>query len=328
MSNTNSNTNDSHRAWLRGEIHGDCLTPEAGLRRYFRSENADVHGWLRVTSPDPAPEATTRFLQQCQVPVPRIGEIIDGAYLVEDLGDRHLADDPHQDAYRQLMGMWHRFAFQDLPPRHPNRAMALDAALFRRELELFRDAYLEGACSLKITPNLRAELRHAAEALADAASSGPWSLQHRDFHSRNVLLTDDGGLALLDHQDLRPGPVFYDFASLATDAYVDLSPEVQTLIQQGVKGLGMRLGLSPEQTLIQYRSTALQRVLKALGTFGRMLLIGRIDYVPAAHRAHAAAAQLMTDVPGTRIYREVWQQIQPPCPRAWKLKLEAQTSSQ
>jgi N-acetylmuramate 1-kinase len=303
--------------WLRGEIPGSCLTPEAGLRRYFRSLDPEFHGWLRVTSPDPAPLPTTRFLQQCGVKVPAIGDATEGAYLVQDLGDRHLADDPHQDGYRQLVSCWHRFAFQDLPPAHPNRAMALDAALFRRELELFRDAYLEGACSIKITANLRAELRHAAERLAEHASSGPWSLQHRDFHSRNVLLTDEGEVALIDHQDLRPGPVFYDFASLATDAYVDLPNAVQSLIQHSVQTLGKRLGLSPEQSLIQYNYTALQRVLKALGTFGRLLLIGRLDYVPAAHRAHRHATQLLADVPGLRVYKEIWQQIEPPCPRAW-----------
>lgn len=317
--NHNQTDNDSlRRAWLRGDLAGSCLTPEAGLRRYFRSDDPGLQGWLRVTSPDPAPMATTRFLSQCEVRVPRIGDCMEGAYLVEDLGDRHLADDPQQDAYRRLLGCWHRFTFQDLPPAHPNRQMALDASLFRRELELFRDAYLEGACSLRITPNLRSEIRHAAEKLAELASSGPWSLQHRDFHSRNVLLADNGEVILLDHQDLRPGPVFYDFASLATDAYLDLPPSVSSLIEQSVLSLGSRLGLSGEQTLIQYRHTALQRVLKALGTFGRMLLIGRVDYVPAAHRAHLHAQQLLTALPGFRVYQEIWNQIEPPCPRAWE----------
>ena len=320
MKQTDSQPNSRQLQWLRGELSDQCLTPEAGLRRYFRSEDPHLHGWLRVTSPDPAPQATTRFLQQCGVRVPRIGEDVEGAYLVEDVGDRHLAHDPQQDAYRQVVGMWHRFAFQDLPPHHPNRALALDAALFRRELELFRDAYLEGACSLQITPNLRAELRHAAERLAELASSGPWSLQHRDFHSRNVLIDDNGEAVLIDHQDLRPGPVFYDFASLATDAYVDLPQAVQELIQNSVKSLGSRLGLSAEQCVIQYQYTALQRVLKALGTFGRLLLIGRVDYVPAAHRAHQYAEQLLANVPGFRIYQQVWQQIEPPCPRAWAAK--------
>ena len=318
MKQTDPQTEARRHQWLRGDLEGSCLTPEAGLRRYFRSLDPDLHGWLRVTSPDPAPLPTTRFLQQCGVNVPSIGDAVEGAYLVQDLGDQHLADDPNQDGYRQLLGCWHRFAFQDLPPSHPNRAMALDSALFRRELELFRDAYLEGACSVKITPNLRAELRHTADRLAEHATSGPWSLQHRDFHSRNVLLTDNGEVALIDHQDLRPGPVFYDFASLATDAYVDIPDAIQSLIQQSVQTLGRRLGLSPEQSLIQYRYPALQRVLKALGTFGRLLLIGRLDYVSAAHRAHQQATELLAEVPGMCTYQEIWQQIKPPCPRAWE----------
>jgi len=305
-------------AWLKGELPGHCLTPEAGLRRYFRCQHQDGEGWLRVTSPDPAPVATTKFLKNCGVRVPTIGANLDGVYLVEDLGDRHLAHAPSQEAYRTLLGQWHRFSFQDLAPGHPNRKLSLDASLFRRELELFREAYLEGVCSLKVTPKLRAELRHAGEHLAELASSGPWSLQHRDFHSRNVLLLAKGEIALIDHQDLRPGPVFYDIASLATDAYVDLPLEVQELLYQSVRRLGSQLGLSAEQTESQYAFTALQRVLKALGTFGRLLLIARWDYAPAAQRAHAHAGKLLADLPGMRIFREVWQQIEAPCLKEWQ----------
>ena len=273
------------------------LTPEAGERRYFRPDAAAARGWLLVRSPDPPPRASAEWLEACGVRVPRLGAALDDAYLVEDLGDRPLCHEPTAERYRQLLEAWRRLAARPLPADHPCAGRALDAALFRKELELFRELWLGKLRRRASSPAQAAAVAAACDRLAEQAAAAPWCPQHRDFHSRNVLLPPSGGVALIDHQDLRPGPLFYDLASLATDAYVDPPGAVAALLRAEVLHLGRERGLSPEESRLRFHRSALQRVLKALGTFARMLLADRPDYADAEARAsvHARALLAQTD---------------------------------
>jgi aminoglycoside/choline kinase family phosphotransferase len=127
--------------------------------------------------------------------------------------------------------------------------------------------------------------------LAALAAEGPQVLAHRDLHCRNVLLYQ-GEIALIDHQDMRRGPLFYDLASLQTDAYLDLSAPVMDLLDGEMRRLGEAAGLDPTQSQRQWRRTALQRVMKALGTFAKLQSEGRNDYAIAERRAQAHARNL------------------------------------
>ena len=93
-------------------------------------------------------------------------------------------------------------------------------------------------------------------------------LCHRDYHSRNLML-HDGRLYLIDFQDARLGPDTYDLVSLLRDSYVDLdrprgrrADRVFSGAQEGVT--------APTSAEFRRRFDlmALQRNLKALGTFG------------------------------------------------------------
>jgi N-acetylmuramate 1-kinase len=312
------------RGWLDGRYPSQLLTAEASDRRYFRSDHPDTRGWLRVTSSDSAPLATTEFLQGVGVRVPRLADSKEGVYLVEDLGDRHLAHEPTLTAYREVLQMRQKLADAHLPNGHANSELALDEALFLHELAIFRESYLfgwrkretaaalqkaaqgnssggtsidQGQLATAVDPGVQAaQMRKASEIVAAQAAAGPQCLQHRDFHSRNVLLPAEGGVALIDHQDLRRGPLYYDLASLLTDAYLDLPCLVRDLLQDQIEAWAPTVGLSPEQAAHHYRWTALQRVLKALGTFGRLLQAGREEYRHAELRAVRHAADLLMDL--------------------------------
>lgn len=82
--------------------------------------------------------------------------------------------------------------------------------------------------------------------------SGNWALAHRDYHFRNILV-QNGEFCVIDFQDTRMAPEFYDNVSLLFDNYLDLDgiiPEVE-----------------PDRDNTSLRWAALQRNLKALGTF-------------------------------------------------------------
>lgn len=298
----NTNTMNTPSVSLFGrEVELEELTPEAGARRYFRpmeevevpgldEEQSKVKKWLLVTSPDAAPFATTQFLQQRGVPTPQLGPFCDGAYLVEDLGDRHLSDDPSLVHYNTILDAWQPFALEPLPAMHPNYALALDQSLFERELKIFYTDYLVQYRGLE---NLDPQVEQDCMELAQLAAEGPTSLQHRDFHCRNFLLPEGQEPLWIDHQDLRKGPLFYDLASLYTDAYVDLSNQIFSRIRTEVGLLGACFQLDAEEAQERFHFSALQRVLKALGTFGKLLNQERSGYAEAEERARAKALGLL-----------------------------------
>lgn len=257
----------------------EALTPEAGDRRYFRP--VEVNGWLEVKSLGPPPRATTDWLHQCGVRVPEIGADTADGYWVEDLGDIHLCHQPSAQNYRFLLGTWQRFGLRELPGDHPNAKLALDGELFERELWLSCEHWLIPRLST-VDPE---QLQLLCTRLALLASAGPSATQHRDFHSRNVLLPKEGGIALIDHQDLRTGPVFYDLASLWTDAYLEIPPDCRALLRGSIEQLGNDFGLSGSELHHRFLFSALQRVIKALGTFGKLIANGRDDYEEPAGRA-------------------------------------------
>ncbi len=273
-----------------------ALTPEASARRYFRAGE----GWLLVLSDAPPPQASTDWLTGLEVQVPALGEstqIQDNGhawrYLVKDCGDVHLADRPHLSAWQSLLESCERWIFAPLPEGHPQTRFALDSALFRRELEMFASFWRQDLRQQSVF----AQDQDLCQRLAQAAAAGPQGTQHRDLHSRNVLLDEENQPILLDHQDLRPGPLFYDLASLATDAYVDFPKGVPSLLEATALSWGKRCLLSAEQTQEYLCLGAMQRVLKALGTFGRLLGEGRRAWQSAEIRARDHALALTLQAP-------------------------------
>ena len=129
--------------------------------------------------------------------------------------------------------------------------------------------------------------------LAKESSLGPQSLQHRDFHSKNILLSKNNNLPVwIDFQDMRQGPIFYDLASLYTDAYVKIEEDIYSFIREKVIFLGKKNNLIDKDSIHQFNVTALQRALKALGTFGKLLNNGRNEYKDAEIKAKSSALGL------------------------------------
>ena len=100
------------------------------------------------------------------------------------------------------------------------------------------------------------------------------------------MLCDDQ-LYIIDFQDARMGPETYDLVSLLRDSYVDLPEEtVADLIAYFLALKGVT-GSTPEFRQ-RFDVMALQRNLKALGTFGYQTTARRnpvyIQYIPRTLR--------------------------------------------
>ena len=153
-------------------------------------------------------------------------------------------------------------------------------------MEFFVRHFLEGYRGVELTPKAREALRAELALLVELLASEPRVLCHRDYHSRNLML-HNSRLYIIDFQDARMGPDTYDLVSLLRDAYVDLAENtVDELIAYFLALKGSSGG--DEAFRRRFDIMALQRNLKALGTFGYQTTSRRnpvyIQYMPRTLR--------------------------------------------
>jgi aminoglycoside/choline kinase family phosphotransferase len=290
-------------AGIAGDTRVVPLTGDASDRRYFRvlQRNEPSQVLALHTSAidfDKLPFVNVaRLFARMPVPVPQILAHSNrlGIIALQDLGDvtlqAHLgAASPgeHAGLYRQavsfievLQRRGRELESRDYVPY----ASAFDVEKLTWELQFFTKHFLEGYRGAVLSGSAREALATAYSAIADELASEPRVLCHRDYHSRNLML-HEGQLYVIDFQDARMGPDTYDLASLLRDSYVDLThPDVDDLIAYFLALKGR-----PDDGDFRRRFDlmALQRNLKALGTFGYQTITRRnpvyIQYVPRTLR--------------------------------------------
>lgn len=208
-------------------------------------------------------------------------------------------------------------------------SIRLDSALFLRELRFFLRHFLRDYAGIRPVGPAAAELESRFAALAEEAAGGPQVLAHRDFHSRNLIALPDspdepaapaGRLHVIDHQDSRIGPRAYDLMSLVRDPYVAADGEPfmpfteQELVFRFREAAGMRG--SPDEFLSEFDAVALQRNLKALGTYGFQITQRRNEvyrrYLAPTLRMVRENLDRHDDRPDRRSLRSLLQDIPDP----------------
>ena len=267
------------------------LTGDASDRRYVRVLIRDQPSQVLAVHPGPIEFATlpfvnvARLLSVMPVPVPAIlgHSDRDGIIALQDLGDvtlqAHLgAASPAQHAalYREAVRFietLQRRGAELASPDYVPYGIAFDVEKLTWELQFFTRHFLEAFRGAHISPAAREALAVEYASIAEELSSEPRVLCHRDYHSRNLML-HGGSLYLIDFQDARMGPDTYDLASLLRDSYVDFTePQVEELVAFFLALRHGALGAagsptSHEEFRRRFDLMALQRNLKALGTFG------------------------------------------------------------
>ena len=97
---------------------------------------------------------------------------------------------------------------------------------------------------------------------------------HRDFHSRNLMVMQQGNPGILDFQDALYGPITYDLVSLLRDAYIQWDEEqvLDWVVRywQRAKQLGLPVNPDIDAFYRDFEFMGLQRHLKVLGIFCRL----------------------------------------------------------
>ena len=182
-------------------------------------------------------------------------------------------------------------------------SMRLDEALFVRELRFFVEHFVVGHLAVRPGAGFLGQLDSLLCALAAEAAATPSALCHRDYHSRNLIAVAGGSgggsvpaaagqgaggapegarLRVIDHQDTRLGPRTYDLMSLVRDPYIAPAEESDLGVAAGDAPVppvpeadlivrfreSAGVGDSPDALAEEMDTVALQRHLKALGTYG------------------------------------------------------------
>ncbi len=272
----------------RGEFEVEPAPVEASVRRYFRlrfkSHGADP-ATLMLCTGLPAPYndddhfvKIAEFLREEKIPAPRVLGVDRerGLILQTDVGTRDLcsyfkraerAGEP--ESRRRLLfhaiDMIVRLQKLNAPPAVRERRF--DFEKLHQEMEFLFEALRR---AMEIAPGFQMINFELAMFLKELCgflgSAGPMTFAHRDYHSRNIMLREDQGVlhySLIDFQDARLGLPYYDLASLLYDPYAPLNAEDRRL---GLDYYFKKSGRNRSE-LNLYHACALQRLLKALGTY-------------------------------------------------------------
>ncbi len=161
--------------------------------------------------------------------------------------------------------------------------LEFDCAKLMQEVEFTDEYYLKEYLGVKPESKALLSMRKGWENIAHRLAEKMEALAHRDFHSRNIMLCKERRV-WIDYQDARMGRLAYDVASLLLDPYADiptyLSDKLANYYFEKLSGRGV----APwdHDTFIDlYELSGLQRVYKALGTFGYQAAHLKTDiYIP------------------------------------------------
>ncbi len=263
------------------DIHKlETASSDASFRRYFRVTHAG--GQHIVMDAPPEKENIAPFIriaellqaQHIHAPIIYQKNITQGFLLLEDFGSTNLldcltaanADHLYQTALDTI------FKLQTFLDISKSRLPVYDTALLQRELDIFYEWFMDKLLGVVAPESIKNRINPL---LIATALEQPQVFVHRDFHSRNLMLLDNGTLGVIDFQDAVIGPISYDLASLLRDCYISWpKPQVEQWLRQYYERLTLAKMLTVDFQYFKrwFDFMGLQRHLKAIGIFSRLHL--------------------------------------------------------
>jgi hypothetical protein len=271
-------------AWLQQTLNQTftltTASADASFRRYFRVHLADKT-LIAMDAPPPQEDCTpfvkvAKFLLDAglNVPIVMAQDLGNGFLLLSDLGDdtylRHLNNDTAQmlygDATNALIKM--QLASQ------PNVLPYYDEALLTREMQLFPDWYIAKHLNFELKAEQQVVLSNTFTLLNKNILSQGQVTVHRDYHSRNLMVTHENNPGILDFQDAVYGAITYDLVSLLKDAYIEWDEEqiIDWAVRywEPAKKSGLPVPNDFSEFYRDFEWMGAQRHIKILGIFARL----------------------------------------------------------
>lgn len=272
---------DKIQEWLTKTPYKDykltVASADASFRKYYRLTLDEktvllMDSSLEKDSLAPFLDVTQRLLK-LKIKAPKILEknIEDGFLIIEDFGNTHylnILDETnfeklYLDAIDVIVEM-QKADVKDLP--------LYDRAFLHFEMDLMQEWYIEKFHRITLDENQKEILENSLKLISNVVLSQPQNVfVHRDFHSRNILLTPQNELGIIDYQDAMNGAITYDLVSLLKDCYIEFEREkIEKLALKFRDKLA--LDISDAEFIKWFDFMGLQRHIKVLGVFSRLYL--------------------------------------------------------
>ena len=253
---------------------------DASFRRYFRVHVADKT--LIAMDAPPTHESCAPFVQVAQLlaeaglnaPKVLAQDLAQGFLLLSDLGDdtylSKLNDKTAPELYKNATDALIKMQGISVTGDLPN----YDAAMLGREMQLFPDWYVTQHLKTTLTPEQQVVLNNTFKLLSESILAQGQVFVHRDYHSRNLMLTAENNPGILDFQDAVYGAISYDLVSLLKDAYIGWDEEqvIDWAVRywQPAKKAGLPIPDDFSEFYRNFEWMGAQRHIKVLGIFARL----------------------------------------------------------
>ncbi|KHF26496.1 phosphotransferase-like protein [Solemya velum gill symbiont] len=257
------------------------VSGDASFRRYFRAVGPDGTPWVVMDAP-PEKEDCGPFidiekrLSAAGLHVPRIvaHEAEQGFLLLEDLGDVQYLEELNEESAPRLYGEALSALVTMQASTSSDGLPLYEANLLRFEMELFRDWLCREHLDLKLGEQEHDMLDEAFHQLTMNALEQPQVFVHRDYHSRNLMVSHPPLPGIIDFQDAVVGPITYDLVSLLKDAYIRWPLQQVDDWAMGYAEMAVQSGLMPASDKEKFQRwfdlMGLQRHIKVAGIFARL----------------------------------------------------------
>ena len=270
---------DKIREWLLDTPYQhfsiEEASSDASFRKYYRLNHADTNLLLMDASLER--ESLKAFLDVTQklhavdVNAPKIlAQNLEIGYLIlEDFGTTHYLDildwDNFEELYKKAIDVILKMQKADT-----KNLPLYDKTFLIKEMDLMLEWYIEKLLPATPTQKQKDTIATTLNAIADEVLKQPQGIfVHRDFHSRNIMLKENGEIGVIDYQDAMSGALCYDIASLLEDSYIEFDREDNIkliLYFRDQKGIDV-----DDETFIRWFDfISMQRHIKVLGIFARL----------------------------------------------------------
>lgn len=219
---------------------------DASTRKYFRvSEKSQPKNHFIMMSTEAFNASEYNFLliqdllHRNGVPVPEVKAVQekDGTILLSDLGDAtmlHCLEASMEESVEiamfrraiDLMLQIHAIEKDDNTPASLSAfEKSFDEELLMWEVNFTIEHFLTNYLERKIPEVELQGIRESFQDICQRLAGEPRVFTHRDYHTRNIMVTNDDVYHSIDFQDARMGPRQYDLASLLRDSYYQMKEE-------------------------------------------------------------------------------------------------------
>ncbi len=262
------------------------INSDASFRNYFRVSDHSDNTYIIMDSP-PDKENNQQFiliseiLTKMEIPSTAVyaKDLSMGFFILSDLGPATLLDrnldirikTKREKLYTEAINIL--FSIQKNGNSFVDQLPVYDLELLETEMNLFLDWYCVKELGINATQLNGFNLGKCFRYLSESALKQVQVFTHRDYHSRNIMISKRGELGIIDFQDAVLGPITYDLVSLLRDCYIELSENeirhwlevvYQRLINENL------LDISYEKFEVDFDLMGCQRHLKAIGIFSRL----------------------------------------------------------